>query len=120
MGQAIRIVRVKVDGVELNTKPDTVKINLGQAVYTTVESNRPGETYQRETRPGMLEADVFVESGVDLESLFGVSKTVHAIADNNRQWKMGAGRSTKEGEIDASNGTISLGYEGTPWVKVVG
>lgn len=118
MGQAIRIVRIKVDGVQLNTKPDSVKLNLGQSIYTTVETNQPGMSYQKEVRPGMLEAEVYVESDTDLDALFGVSKTIHAIADNGREWKMGLGRSTKEGEIDASNGTVALGYEGTPWVKV--
>lgn len=118
MGQAIRIVRIKVDGQELRTKPDTVKFMLGKTVYNGVESNRPGETFQAEVKAGTLECEAYVENDTDEDSLFGVEKTIEAIADNGRKWKMGKGRSTKEGEIDASNGTIALGYEGTPWTKI--
>lgn len=117
-GQAIRITRVKIDGLELETKPDSVTFTLGKPIYNTIESNRPGEMFQQEKKPGVLECEVFLTPDLDTDSLFGVSKTIHIIADNGMEWKMGSARNTKEGEVNVSDGTIALGYEGTPFVNV--
>lgn len=116
MGQAIRIVRIQVDGVELTTKPETINFNLGGDQFEDIETNRPGESYQVKKVAGSVEGEATLESDTDIDSLRGQNKTVTLVADNGRKWKMGNARWMKEGvPVKASDGTFEIGYSGTPF-----
>lgn len=114
MGKALGVVKLKLDGTLVHSKPGA-SIDIGGPVRSAVESDQPG--YYSETNKGSrIEADLVVDkdfSADDLRRMDDITATFEA--DTGQSWVVNHAYVAESGPITGGNsGGCRVIIEGPP------